>query len=255
MKIVIIEDETPAAKRLVSLLKKINPEIDILSIIDSVKGAVKWFRANKKPDLAFFDIQLADGTCFDIFKETDPGCPIVFVTAYDEYALKAFKLNSIDYLLKPVDSNELEQSLEKYHNLNQQYIQSAPIQEIVTLLRDFRSNKKEYKSRFLVKIGDSLKAIPCTDIAYFYIEDQLVHLATHEGKRHIIDNSLDDLEQLLDPHLFNRINRQMIISARAIKSIHRWFNSRLKVELLPAFSEDVIVSREKVTDFKTWLDR
>jgi two-component system LytT family response regulator len=255
MKIVIIEDEAPAVKRLVSLLKKIDPEIEILSIIESVKGAVKWLRENKKPDLAFVDVQLSDGTCFDILEETDPGCPIIFVTAYDEYALKAFKLNSIDYLLKPVDSKELEQSLIKFKTLSQHALHSGSIIELEKLLKDFRSGIREYKTRFLVKIGEAYNTVLCADIAYFFIEDQLVHIITHEGKRHIIDNSLDDLEQLLDPHLFNRINRQMIISASAIKSIHRWFNSRLKVELLPAFSNDVIVSREKVTDFKTWLDR
>lgn len=255
MKIIIIEDETPAAKRLVSLLKKINPEIEILSVIDSVKGAVKWFRENDTPDLAFVDVQLADGTCFDIFEVTDPGCPIIFVTAYDEYTLKAFKLNSIDYLLKPVDSKELEQSIKKFKTLAQQAPHPTPVTELEKLLKDFKSISRKYKTRFLVKTGEAYNTILCSDISYFFIEDQLVHIITHEGKRHIIDNSLDDLEKALDPYMFSRINRQMIVSVSAIKSIHKWFNSRLRIELSPSFPDDVIVSREKVSDFKAWLDR
>ncbi|MGD9160949.1 MAG: LytTR family DNA-binding domain-containing protein [Desulfobacteraceae bacterium] len=255
MKIVILEDEAPAAKRLINQLNKIDPGTEIITVLESVDEAVKWFRKNEKPELAFLDVQLADGTCFDIFEETDPGCPIIFVTAYDEYALKAFKLNSIDYLLKPVDPEELEQSLKKFNDLRNQYQKSSSINELEALLKDFRSIRKEYKKRFLIKTGDSYHYVQCTDIAYFYIEDQLVHITTHTGKTHVIDNSLDDLEKDLDPGEFNRINRQMILSAGSIRSIHRWFNSRLKVELVPSFSKDVIVSREKVKDFKAWLDR
>lgn len=186
MKTIIIEDEYPAAKRLEEQLYNIDPAIEVLCVIESVDEAVKWFSENESPDLAFVDVQLADGTCFDIFKEIDPACPLIFVTAFDEYAIKAFKLNSIDYLLKPVDSKDLEQSLVKFNRLKGTDSPEASIPDFSVLLKDFRIISNKYKVRFLINIGESYHTVPCSDIAYIHIEDQLVRLTTSDRNTHII---------------------------------------------------------------------
>ncbi|MCP4023428.1 MAG: response regulator transcription factor [Desulfobacteraceae bacterium] len=255
MNIVIIEDEYAAVQRMKKLLTAMDPSTKILAVLEGVDDAVCWFKENDAPDLAFVDVQLADGICFEIFDAIEPECPLIFVTAYDQYAIQAFKVNSIDYLLKPVDSNELEQSIRKYHRVSQKGAMKNPGPELNALMNHLAAMKQEYKSRFLVKSGEAFHSISCLDLAYFFIEDQLVRLKTCKGKTYILDQSLDELEKALDPKQFHRINRQMVVHFSAIQSVHKWFNNRLKLSLSPAHKHDVIVSRKKVKLFKKWLDR
>jgi len=251
MKVLIIEDEKPAAKRLTKLVKQFRPDIEVLDMIDSVENAVEWLENYKKPDLIFMDVQLADGVSFEIFGQTEVTSPIVFTTAYDEYALQAFKVNSLDYLLKPIDPEELEKALCQYDNYykNKQVDNSAIEQLLHTL------TKKEYKERFLVKIGQQLTYLKVADIAYFYSEDGLIFACQENGKRHNLDYTLDQLMDILDPADFFRINRKIITHLPAIKKIHTYFNSRLKLELSPSTELETIVSRDRVGDFKRWLDK
>ena len=252
MKILIIEDEIPAAKRLSNLVHQFKPEAKILEVIDSVEGAIKWLNTFEKPDLLFMDIQLSDGLSFDIFNHTEIQSPIIFTTAYDQYTLKAFKVNSVDYLLKPIDPDELEKAFLKFDKIFRQpqaYDQSA-IENLLKVM-----TQKDYKSRFVVKVGQQLTYISVEDISYFYSDDGLLCAKTNNGKRHILDYTLDQLEQVLDPSQFFRINRKIITRINAINKIHTYFNSRLKLELLPKTELEVIVSRDRVGDFKEWLDK
>ena len=252
MRILIVEDERPAAKRLQQLIKKSRPSAEIIEVIDSVESAIKWLRHFPAPDLAFFDIQLADGMSFDIFNHVELNMPLIFTTAYDQYTLKAFKVNSVDYLLKPIDPEELDAAFFKYDRLYKQG-QELPTQALQQLLQSMQ--QKQYKERFLVKVGQQLHYIEVKDIAYFYSEDGFVHAMCTNGKKHIIDYTLDQLEAQLDRKFFFRINRKIILHLQSIKKIHTYFNSRLKLDLQPVISSDVIVSRDRVGDFKEWLDR
>lgn len=252
MKVLIIEDELPAAKRISQLVVKHRPDAQILEIIDSVESAVHWLNTFPPPDLIFMDIQLADGLSFDIFTQTEIKSPVIFTTAYDQYTLKAFKFNSVDYLLKPIDEEDLELALrqfEKFHQQGKSFDQNA-IQQLLDAVQ-----QKEYKERFLVKIGQQLSYVTTEDIAYFYSEDGLVHAKNNVGKKHILDYTLDQLEGLINPKEFFRINRKLITRLESISKISTWFNSRLKLDLRPRIEFDVIVSRERVSDFKKWLDK
>ena len=232
-----------------------NPEIKILTTIDSVEETEEWLANNKEPDLVFMDVQLSDGICFEIFENTEIGCPIIFTTAYDEYAIKAFSVNSIDYLLKPINEQELEKSLIKYEKLKKK---NKPVSRIniESLIEQLDVNKVKYKNRFLIKFGQAYKTIVTDEIAYFSVENQLVHLNTINCNKYVVDFTMDDLEKSLDPESYFRINRKFIVSLKSIKAIHTYFNGRLKLELLPICenADDVIVAREKVKDFKIWLD-
>ena len=254
MKILIIEDEHLAAKRLEDLLYKYNKEIEILAKISSVKKSIKWFSQNPEPDLAFMDIQLGDGLSFEIFEQVKINCPIIFTTAYDEYAIKAFKVNSVDYLLKPFDFKELSNSIEKYKanfNVklsNDNTIQQSKIEEVVNML----ANK--YKDRFVVKVGVHIKPVETADILFFYSMEKATYLNTNRGNNYVIDFSLEQIESLINPKSFFRINRKYIINIKAINDIISFSNSRLKIKLESSDDENVIVSREKVTKFKNWLE-
>ncbi|MDX1941316.1 MAG: LytTR family DNA-binding domain-containing protein [Saprospiraceae bacterium] len=252
MNILIIEDEQPAAKRLANLLHEFRPQTNILSMIDSVENAVKWLRANASPDLLFLDIQLADGLSFDIFNQVTVQSPVIFTTAYDQYTLKAFKLNSVDYLLKPIDPEELEGALTKFEQLfgkKMSYDLSAIQQMIQTMVQP------QYKERFLVRVGQQMIYILVEEIQYFYSEDGLAYAKTVDNKKHLVDYTLEQLEETLNPKDFFRINRKVITHINAIQKIAPYFNSRLKLEIKPKAEFEVIVSRERVNDFKSWLDR
>lgn len=253
MKVLIIEDERPAAKRLTKMVQKFRPKFEILETLDSVEGAVEWLETYKKPDLIFMDIQLADGLSFEIFGQTEVTSPIIFTTAYDEYALQAFKVNSLDYLLKPIDPEELEKALMQYDQYQQNNSPAVDNSAITQLLQTL--TQKEYKERFLVKIGQQLTYLKVSDIAYFYSEDGLIFACQHNGKRHNLDYTLDQLSAILNPADFFRINRKIITHLPSIKKIHTYFNSRLKLELAPATDMETIVSRDRVGDFKRWLDK
>ena len=250
MRTIIIEDEKPAARLLQRKLEKLNITAEVM--LHSVEEAVEWFLNNDHPELIFLDIQLSDGLSFEIFEKVAIKSAIVFTTAYDEYALKAFKLNSIDYLLKPIDEDDLEVAINKY---------KARIPKSESLNVDFEQIKrmfsnpfeKNYKKRFTVKIGQHLKVIAIEEIECFFSENKGTYIHTTDNRNYLIESTLELLEQDLDPAAFFRISRKFIVPMRAIKEIVLYSNSRLKV-ILPTYKDDeVIVSREKVSDFKTWI--
>jgi two-component system, LytTR family, response regulator LytT len=255
MKVLIIEDEALAAERLGKLLYEYNPAIQVLAVIPSVEAAVKWLQEHDLPDLLLLDIHLSDGLCFDIFKQVTVKCPVIFTTAYDQYALEAFQVHSIDYLLKPVQFSKLAQSLDKMQEMRRT-LGPAPAEiPINDLMKLIRSQEGSYKSRFMVKIGAKIKAIKTSDIAYFFSSNKLTLLITRENQKFPVDYALDDLIQLLDPSHFFHINRKLIISFDAAKEIHPYFKGRLKLVLTPPLEEDIVISSEKTPAFKSWLDQ
>jgi DNA-binding LytR/AlgR family response regulator len=249
MNCLIVEDEKVAAERLSGLIKKYDPTIDITGIVQSINNAVQWINTHQSPDLIFMDIQLADGLSFEIFEQTLVKTPVIFTTAYDEYALKAFKVNSIDYLLKPVDLNELKNAIEKFkENILPKEIPAQVFDSIM------HSLTKNYKNKFVMNVGEHIKVFTTEDIQCFYIMEKYTFLQNNSGRDYAISYSLDQLEDLLDPAQFFRINRKFIVSFSAISDIISYSNSRLKVKLNSNQSDDLIVSREKVQDFKKWLE-
>jgi two-component system, LytTR family, response regulator LytT len=250
MKTIIIEDEKPAARLLQRKLEKINVNVDVM--LHSVEEAICWFESNSHPDLIFLDIQLSDGLSFEIFEQIEIKSAVIFTTAYDEYALKAFKLNSVDYLLKPIDEDDLEVAVSKFKT-------RLPKQETIQL--DFEQIKrmfsspdtKPYKTRFTVKIGQQLKVITIDEIECFYSENKGTYIHTLENRDYLIEGTLEQLETELDPKNYYRVSRKFIIPLKAIKEILLYSNSRLKI-ILPTYKGDeVIVAREKVADFKDWI--
>jgi DNA-binding LytR/AlgR family response regulator len=248
MKILLIEDEKPAARRLVQLITAQLPEAEIYGNLDTVTSAVEWLNKNPHPDLIFLDIQLADGISFEIFEKVKVTAPIIFCTAYDQYAIKAFKLNSIDYLLKPVDPDELGQALKKFQS--GQKSPSISLDEIRNLLQN---TQKSYKNRFLVKIGERIQTIDVQEIAFFFSEDKVTLLQTRTSKKFIIDYTLDEVENMVSPDEFFRLNRKYISSVAAIKDVFTFSNSRLKIHLENCTDNDILISREKMGTFKSWL--
>ena len=250
----IIEDEKPAARLLQRKLEKL--DVTVETMLHSVEESVEWFENNPHPDLIFLDIQLSDGLSFEIFEKIDIKSAIIFTTAYDEYALKAFKLNSIDYLLKPIDEDDLETAVSKYKSrLPKAAAESSNMQLDFEQIRQMLSNpfEKTYKKRFTVKIGQHLKVISTEEIECFFSENKGTYIHTYDNRDYLIDSTLEILEQELDKKDFFRVSRKFIVPLKAIKEIQVYTNSRLKV-ILPSYKDDeVIVSREKVQDFKAWL--
>ncbi len=251
-KILLIEDEKPAARRLTSLIQQCVPGCQILTVLDSVKSATQWLKTNIPPDVIFMDIQLADGISFDIFSKVKIEVPVIFTTAYDEYALKAFKVNSIDYLLKPIEKEELEQAIQKYERLTKPTVSYD--QDTFDKMLQAIAGKK-YKERFLVKIGQQLIQVPVTEIAFFYASDRMVFAHCHDRKRHAIDFTLDQLEGMVNPDNFFRVSRKALLHHGAIRKIHNYENRRLILDLEPKVDGETLVSRERVGAFKEWLDR
>ena len=243
-RVIIIEDEKPAARRLQRMLAK--EGIEAGTLLHSVAGAVAWFKRNPAPDLIFADIQLSDGLCFEIFEQVPVQSAVIFTTAYDRYAIRAFKLNSIDYLLKPVKQEDLRFALNKFRNTIDK---NVDIQQLIGKL----NAGSNFKKRFGVQYGAHLQSIPVEEIAYFYSQNKTTWLVTDTGEEFIYDQPLETLEKQLYPDDFFRINRQFILSAKAIKDIVQYTNSRLKIILQPETRIDVIVARERVKDFKKWL--
>lgn len=249
MKVLIIEDEQRAASHLKRLLNKISPDISVTASLESISDAVDYLKQNNNYDFIFSDIQLADGLCFEIFRQVRINCPIVFTTAYDHYAMEAFNTNGIDYLLKPVEEQRLIQAIEKVKNLA-----LAPSMEKIFALAKI-INRPQYKSRFLVKAGDKIKTIHVEEISAFYSLDKGSWLHTKSNRDYLTDLPLDQLEQLLDPDKFFRINRRYIISADSCTNINAWSNSRLKITIEGIKDNDIVVARERVQNFKEWLDK
>jgi len=254
MRVLIIEDEHLTAQRIQSLLLEIDPSVTVLDILDSVKSAVGWFLNNESPDLVFMDIQLADGVSFDIFEDVKIDYPIIFITAYQEYAIKAFKVNSVDYLLKPVTKSDLQAALEKYRNYFEQKI-SMPLlpEEMLSTIRQMIH--KPYKSRFMIRVGDRVKSLEIKDILYFYSLDKGCYLHSRDNRNYVIDFTLDALIDLLDPEIFYRINRRYIISHDAIRDMITLSGSKLKILLLHTDENSIYVSRDRMAAFKQWIDR
>ncbi len=255
MKILIVEDEELAAKRLAQLVLEIEPEAEIHGPIDTVSATVKLLKLKPVYDLILLDIQLADGKSFSIFDQYEVITPVVFTTAYDEYALQAFELNSIDYLLKPVNREKLRSSLEKFHKLKEYYSEGNPNNQLYKMLRNLQQpGKVAFKDRFLINKGDAMIPIKVSEIACFYAEDKEVLLLTNDKKRYIIPHSIEELSSKLDPKLFFRVNRQYIISGDAIHKVHNYFNFKLKVEITTDPKLEIIVSRVKTAAFKAWMN-
>jgi len=250
MRVIIIEDEKPAARRLERMLNNLNIQAEIL--LHSVEEAIDWFQNNEHPDLIFLDIQLSDGLSFEIFEEIDIRSAVIFTTAYDEYALQAFKLNSIDYLLKPIDEDELKKAIDKYK-------ERMPKQQSVTL--DFNDIKnllvnpieRVYKKRFSVKVGQHLKLINIDDIECFYSENKGTYAYASDGRNYLLDTTLELLENELEPQTFFRISRKFFVNINAIKDMISYTNSRLQIKLNTFNEQEVIVARERVKEFKDWL--
>lgn len=248
--ILIIEDEEPAANRLKKMVTELEPEANVLDNIVSVNSAIAWFKQNPLPDLVFSDIQLSDGLSFEIFKNVEVLCPVIFITAYDQYAIDAFKVNSIDYLLKPIKKEDLQSAITKFKKLSRS---EAPALDINKVLEVFNQPKTEYKTRFIVRYGEHIKTIKIEEAAYFYTEDKINFITTNEGRRYTIDYNLDALESLLNPKTFFRINRQFIICIHAISEMFSYSKSRVLVKLNPPSKHETIVSTERSGDFKLWL--
>ncbi len=255
MKVLIVEDEKSAAKRLIALLKEIDPGIINLKVIDTVKATKEWFQNNEQPDLLFLDIQLADGLSFEIFDNAEISCPVIFTTAYDQYALKAFEVYSLDYLLKPIDKEKLEKSIEKYKKIYGEKAQAESI-DLDTLQNVFQMMKGgNYKERFIVKYGEHIKSVPTESINGFYSEEKITFFKTAEGRKYVIDYTLEQIETLVDQNKFFRINRKYIINLVAIEDVVVYSNSSLKLIAKQFQDMDLIVAREKVQEFKKWLDK
>jgi two-component system LytT family response regulator len=250
MRAIIVEDETLAAQNLKGILNEIGT-LEIIATLESVNETIAWFTLHNSPDILFLDIHLADGSAFEIFDRIKVDCPVIFTTAYDEYALKAFKVNSIDYLLKPIDINSVRKALEKYRRLTADSgNRDADLQNLLTY---FKKNTI-YRNNFLVPVkGDKLVPLNTDDIAFFYIDFGTVKSISFGNNTYNMDNTLDELEDMLNPELFFRANRQFIISRKAIKDIDLWFNTRLSVNLKVPVAEKILVSKARVPEFKSWF--
>jgi len=251
MNVLIIEDEKPAARRLSRLLAALN--VTVSKMLHSVEDAITWFQENEHPDLIFLDIQLSDGLSFEIFEVVEVQSAIIFTTAYDEYALQAFKLNSIDYLLKPIDDEDLAKAVQKYRNLR------PKAQKLVVDFEDIKKllvnpMEREYKKRFTVRVGQHLKIINADEVECFYSENKGTYAATIDGRNHLLETTLENLESELSPKIFFRVSRKFYVNLNHIKDIVSYTNSRLQIKLNRFSDQEIIVSREKVKNFKLWLE-
>ena len=252
MKMLIVEDETAAARRLQKMLRSAEPSGEVLDVCDSIAASEQWFAKNPQPDLIFMDIQLADGLSFDIFSRVQITAPVIFTTAYDEYALRAFKVNSIEYLLKPVDNESLVAALNKYRNFHANHSAAGNLHAVTHALLQ---RGKVYRSRFLVAKGHRWIPVSIEDVAWFISEEKHVSLVTKDHHKHLLDVTLEQLEEELDPQKFIRANRQFIISDDCVRSIENGFNGKLHLAIAPQPEEQVTVSREKAAEFRKWLAR
>jgi DNA-binding LytR/AlgR family response regulator len=252
MKVLIVEDEKLAADKLEKLILEIDPDIEVLGIADSVKDTAKWLANNTSPDLIFMDIQLGDGICFEVFEIIEVKCPIIVTTAFNEYAQEAFKVNSIDYLLKPINKDEVKSALDKFHSMKAVFDMAESARRMSEAKKMLESG---YKMRFMVKIGEHIVSVPVEEIAYFFSRDKGTFFKTNEGRSFLVDYSLEQVEDMSDPIGFFRINRKYLVSFQSISDIITYSNSRLKV-VVPHMDEgDILVSRHRVKEFKNWLNR
>jgi DNA-binding LytR/AlgR family response regulator len=250
MKILIIEDEKPAANRLIRLLEPHFPGVLPIANLDTVSRSVQWFSQNPAPELIFCDIQLADGISFEIFDQVKVATPVIFTTAFDQYAIRAFQVNAIDYLLKPIDPQELVKAVDKFKAR-----QIKPQLDLEVLKGLLQAEKKSFKSRFLVRFGEKIQSIAIEEVAFFFSEERVTFLQTQEGKKYVLDSTLEQVEATVDPAVFFRINRKYLCRVEAVEEVLTYSNSRLKIKLKNSSDHDILISREKVSEFKEWLDR
>jgi Response regulator of the LytR/AlgR family len=251
MKAIIIEDEEPAAQALEMLIRRLYPEIEIEGVMQSVEESVEWLSLNQMPDLMFMDIRLSDDLSFHIFERVKITCPVIFITAYNEYALKAFETNGLDYLLKPIDEKNLTRSIEKYKNFTG--ATSGNEKVIRDLIASLKQTAVRYKSYLLVSEKDQLIPLAVRDIAYIYIDTKIVRIVTFDGRKQRIEHTMDEIKERLDPHEFYRANRQYIVARAAIKNASIWFGSKLSVNLITPPPERIYISKARVSDFKNWI--
>ena len=256
MKILIVEDEDLAVKKLQKTLLSIDKMVEVSGVTESIQDTVDFLKENPSPDLILMDIELADGQSFEIFNLTEVKAPVIFITSYDEYALKAFKVNSVDYLLKPVQKDELEAALNKYKSLKGNGT-SKNNNDINTLIKELQTKlqPKEYRKRFLVKQAQKLVSVEVDDIAYFYSDGRLNFFKTTDNRKFVVDYTMDELSEMLDPDKYFRISRSFYVSIDSIDQIHDYFGNRLLLHLKPAVDKEALVSREKVMDFKKWMGK
>lgn len=249
MRVIIFEDETRAANHLERLLAKVVPGMTVVARLESVRDGVKYLQNNPEPELIFSDIQLADGLSFEIYKQVAVRCPIIFTTAYDHYAIEAFQTNGIDYLLKPIEEERLRQAIEKAKHFSP----ALALEKILSISNP--TSEKAYKSRFMVKVGDKIRSVPVEEILVFYSQEKASFIRTGDAHTYCIDYALDQLEPMLDPEKYFRINRKYIVSIDACTNILAWTNSRLRLKIDGIDDSEIIVARERVVEFKSWLDR
>lgn len=254
MQVAIIEDEMPAARLLKSMLQRLRPDWEIIFIPGSIEEAVKWFAVHRHPNLIFLDIQLSDGNSFLFLQNAQPESAVIFTTAYDEYAVKAFEVNSIDYLLKPIHQDRLEISIKRFEEKWSLNHVSFPAEKWSELLQVINDRGKKYRTRFLISNGSKLFTLQLGDIAYFYSQDKITFAMTNEGKAYIVDFSLDKLGEQLDPDLFFRVNRQFLLNVHSIIRIEPYFNNKMLISVKPHFEGQIIISKEKVSMLKIWLN-
>ncbi|PZR37826.1 MAG: DNA-binding response regulator [Azospira oryzae] len=254
MNVLIIEDEPLAATRIEKLVRELKPEAVVLDKLDSVKRSVAWFKSNTAPDLVLMDIQLADGISFQLFELCEVKAPVIFTTAYDEYALKAFKVNSIDYILKPVDKDELAAAFRKLEaRISVPAV--SPQKMMESIGHAMQMLTKKYKERFVIKVGEHLKSVEVQEVVFFFSLEKTTFAQTRDGRKYILDFTMDQVEGIVDPARFFRINRKYIIAVDSIHDMISYTNSRLKLVLKTSDDQDIIVARERVQEFKDWLDR
>lgn len=260
MNLLLLEDEALAAGQLQRMIRQYDPTFEVRATLDSVEEAVYWLQTQPPPDLLLADIELTDGQSFDIFERVAVTCPVIFTTAYDEYALRAFRVNSVDYLLKPIDEAALGRSLSKFRDLKKLYGAPSPtvdLRELVALLRqptgDAEGREMPFRERFLLKQGARLLPVTVQEIAYFFTKERLTFVRTWDGRALTLDYTLDELAETLHPRQFFRANRQVVLSAKAVNRIHLHFNGRLKLDLNPAHEEEVFISRDKAGEFRNWM--
>ena len=251
MKAVIIEDEKIAAELLKNLICQLDENIEVVTVLQTVEDSVEWLNSNQHPDILFVDIHLADGSSFSIFEKTEVKCPIVFTTAYDKYALKAFEVNSIDYLLKPINKDDLQRALNKYKNLKGEK-HEVDYKTLISRFLTEAENINNYKEHFLVPERDKLVPLAAKDIAYVYIDLKLIKAVTFSGKIYYLNQNLDEMMNQLNPKMFFRANRQYIVSHEAIKDVSIWFGNKISLNLTIPTEEKIIVSKARVSDFKNW---
>ncbi len=254
MEVLIIEDEQLGAEKLSRLLTSIDDSIRIAGNTRSIKSSVEWLLQHEHPDIILMDIELTDGQSFEIFNHVAIKSMVIFTTSYDEYALQAFKVNSVDYLLKPIKKRELKNALDKYQQWQQRF--SASTLNVEQLIQELKQQQpKTWRSRFLVKQGQKLLSVEINEIAYFYADGRVCFFITWSRQKYIVDYTIEELEQMLDPQQFYRANRAFILNIKAIAQIHNYFNGKLKLQLQPDIDREVLISREKATEFKEWMGK